>query len=349
MRKTRRIRLAFLVSLAVGGLFFLYLHYAVTGNLAFSRKDLKFLLYGLSLAAVTGTGIFFLSQFLNKRAPWHIATALRFAVELVIMSLFTFLVCWGALKLFFQVENINPTDFYKTYHDPLIKFMILAVVMILIYTIIDFTLYTYNQFAALQIEAVKITSTQLTLQFEVLKTQLSPHYLFNSLNTISSLVYSSPETAEQFIRKLAHTYQYILATQDKKLVSLAEELNFLKAYFFLLKARFDTAVQLQIELPRRALNSRIPPLTLQLLLENAVKHNALSDDNPLQIKIYLSDKNLLTISNNIVPGDSNVSSFKVGLENIRQRYQYFAQAVIQVSRSDDFMVELPLIYPEITL
>lgn len=349
MRIRRRLWLAFLVSMLVGTLFFLYLHYAVTGDLSFSLKDLKFYGYTLLLSVVTGIGVFFLSRFLNKKAPWHVATALRFVIELVVMGLFTFIICHGALNLFLLIEDMNPDRFAATYHDSLVKFIILAVVMILIYTIIDFTLYTYNQFAALQIEAVKITSTQLTLQYEVLKTQLSPHYLFNSLNTISSLVYTNPAVAEQFIRKLAHTYQYILTTQDKQLVSLAEELAFLKAYFFLLKARFDAAVQLEVSLPRRALGSRIPPLTLQLLLENAVKHNAPSPDNPLLIKVFVSDKNLLTISNNIVPGQAKVNSFKVGLDNIRQRYQYFAQSAIEVAHTNDFVVELPLLYPAITL
>ena len=217
-------------------------------------------------------------------------------------------------------------------------------VILFIYTIVDFTLYSYNQYAAIQIEEVKIASTQLALQFEVLKSQLSPHYLFNSLNTISSLIYTNPEQAEQFIRKLALTYQYILANQDLPLVRLAEELTFIKAYFFLLKSRFDNAVHLTVELPRRVLSSQIPPLTLQLLLENAVKHNAPSEEAPLHIRIFLSEKNRLIVSNNILENNFKGSSFKVGLANIKQRYHYFAKANIQVEKTEEFRIELPLLY-----
>jgi two-component system, LytTR family, sensor kinase len=349
MQITRRIQLAFLFSTLTGGILFLYLFYSLQGNFRLEPRDYRHLFLALVLSNLAGLGLFFLSRFLNRMAPWHLATALRFLIELVVMALFTALLTGAALRLYLWLLDISPTHFYEAYHDPLIKLLILGVVIILIYTILDFTLYTYNQYAALQIEQVKITSTQLALQLEVLKSQLSPHYLFNSLNTISSLMYQDPEKAEQFIRKLAHTYQYILATQEQKLVPLSEEIKFLQAYFFLLKARFEGAVHLSLDLPRRALNSKIPPLTLQLLLENAVKHNAPTDDSPLYVRIYLSDKNHLTVSNNILAGGSRLQSFRVGLDNIRMRYQYYAQAAISVVKGESFVVELPLLYPQTTL
>lgn len=328
---------------------FLYLFYSRTGSFRLDGQDYQHLLFAFLLSNLSGLGLFFLSRFLNRMTPWHVATALRFLIELVVMATFTALLTLAALRLYLWLLDLSPAQFYQQYSDPLIKLMILGVVIILIYTILDFTLYTYNQYAALQIEQVKVTSTQLALQLEVLKSQLSPHYLFNSLNTISSLMYQDPDKAEQFIRKLAHTYQYILATQEQKLVPLSEEITFLQAYFFLLKARFEEAVHLSLELPRRALNSKIPPLTLQLLLENAVKHNAPTDEAPLHVRIYLSDKNHLAVSNNILAGGSRLASFRVGLENIRLRYQYYAQAAISVVKGEHFVVELPLLYPQPSL
>jgi sensor histidine kinase YesM len=328
---------------------FLYLFYSVEGSFQLDQRDYRHLFFALLLSNVAGLGLFFLSRFLNRMAPWHLATALRFFMELVVLALFTALLTLVALRAYLWLLGIRLEHFYQAYHDPLVKLLILSVVIIFIYTILDFTLYTYNQYAALQIEQVKVTSTQLALQLEVLKSQLSPHYLFNSLNTISSLMYQDPEKAEQFIRKLAHTYQYIMATQDQKLVPLSEEIKFLQAYFFLLKARFEEAVHLSLELPRRTLHSKIPPLTLQLLLENAVKHNAPTDDSPLYVRIYLSDKNQLTVSNNILAGGSRLQSFRVGLDNIRLRYQYYAQAAISVVKGEHFVVELPLLYPQTPL
>jgi two-component system, LytTR family, sensor kinase len=349
MHLTRRLQLAFLFSTLTGGMLFLYLFYSRTGSFRLAPYDFRHLFFAFLLSNGAGLGLFFLSRFLNRMAPWHLATALRFLIELVALATFTALLTLGALHLYLWLLGISPGQFYQGYHDLLIKLLILGVVIIFVYTILDFTLYTYNQYAALQIEQVKVTSTQLALQLEVLKSQLSPHYLFNSLNTISSLMYQDTEKAEQFIRKLAHTYQYILATQDQKLVPLSEEVKFLQAYFFLLKARFEEAVHLSLELPRRALNSKIPPLTLQLLLENAVKHNAPTDEAPLYVRIYLSDKNHLTVRNNIVAGGSRLQSFRVGLDSIRLRYQYYAQAAISVVKGDDFVVELPLLYPQTPL
>lgn len=347
MIKRHRIQLALLASTLVGGCLFLYIYYSVKGQIEPAPKDLPYFIFSLLLSNAVGLGLFYLSRFLNRYAPWHLATALRFMVEVLVMALFTGLLGYFVLRLFLEMAGLDFAPFYVNYHDAVIKVIILNIVVIFIYTILDFTLYSYNQYAAIQIESVKVNSTQLALQLEVLKSQLSPHYLFNSLNTISSLMYKSPDQAEQFIRKLAHTYQYILATQDKKLVPLSEEINFLRAYFFLLKARFEDAVHLSLELPRRALNSKIPPLTLQLLLENAVKHNAPTDDAPLYIKIFVSDKNQLTVSNNILAGGTRAPSFKIGLNNIRQRYQYHAQAAILVTHSEEFMVQLPLLYPTV--
>lgn len=342
---TRRFLFSLAASTVAGALLFLYLFYSENGRIALTNSTVKHFVFSLGVANAVGLGFSFLSGFLNKKVPWHLATTLRFAIELVVMGLGSLLLCYAFLQIYLNWHGIVFANFIQQYHDPLIKFIILAVVVIFIYTIIDFTLYSYNQYAAIQIEEVKIASTQLALQFEVLKSQLSPHYLFNSLNTISSLIYTNPEQAEQFIRKLAQTYQYILANQDLPLVRLAEELNFIKAYFFLLKSRFDNAVHLTVELPRRVLSSQIPPLTLQLLLENAVKHNAPSEESPLHIRIFLSDKNRLIISNNILENSFKASSFKVGLANIQQRYHYFAKASIQVEKTDDFRIELPLLYP----
>lgn len=344
MKTDRRIIISFVISTLVGIFLFLYLFYSVNGYINISGRTLKHVLFSLLTANAVGISFYYLSQLLNKKTPWHQATALRFAVELAVMGLCLFGVSYALLRLYLLWEGLAWANFAQQYHDPLIKFGILAVVTLFIYTITDFTLYTYNQYAAIQIEEVKVASTQLALQFEVLKSQLSPHYLFNSLNTISSLIYSNPDQAEEFIRKLALTYQYILANQNLPLVRLAEELNFIKAYFFLLKSRFDDAVQLNVELPRRVLSSKIPPLTLQLLLENAVKHNAPSEETPLRIRIFVSDKNLLTITNNLVENNFKASSFRVGLDNIRQRYHYFAKADIKVDKTDLFKIELPLIY-----
>jgi LytS/YehU family sensor histidine kinase len=221
--------------------------------------------------------------------------------------------------------------------------IIITSIAVFIYSIIDFTLFSYNSYAEVQIESVKLTQAQLALQLQILKNQLSPHFLFNSLNTISSLIYKDAFVAEKFIRKLSLTYQYIISTQGHALVTLAEELNFLQAYVFLLKSRFEEALEVNITLPAHVMQSRIPPLTLQLLLENAVKHNVVSDETPLQINIYLDVNDWITVSNTIQENINPNPSFKIGLDNIIKRYQYQTDRKIEVSKNKLFTVKLPLL------
>jgi len=197
---------------------------------------------------------------------------------------------------------------------------------------------------------------QLNLQFEALKTQLSPHFLFNALNTISSLIYKDISLAEDFIRRLAHTYRYILRTNDQKLIRLETEVEMLNAFYFMQKIKFEDCFELKVDLSEEVLNTRIPPLTLQMLMENALKHNLICDEKTLRMDVeeedgkYLVVKNniipkteLLKIGNNLVDRPREIKSHKIGLNNIRNRYAFFTNRNIEVSKDLNFTVKLPLI------
>jgi two-component system LytT family sensor kinase len=215
----------------------------------------------------------YLNKFLDRIFPWHAGFAGRFLLGYIAQVLCIALVAGGLSVLF--IEIFEPGIFWKglstTDADLTWKFFILIMVTGFIYKVIYTILFSYKQYAVTQIETVQNERKQLELQFEALKSQLSPHYLFNSLNTISSLIYNDPQTAEQFIRRLALTYQYILSTQQKKYVSLSEELDFVQSYYYLLRIRFQQSLTLEVNLPKSIMTSPIPPLTLQLLVENAVK------------------------------------------------------------------------------
>jgi LytS/YehU family sensor histidine kinase len=163
------------------------------------------------------------------------------------------------------------------------------------------------------------------------------------MNTISALVYQDKGKAEAFIRKLAYTYQYILTTHDKPLVTLSEEVDFLNAYIFLLESRFEGALDIELNLPAHVMKSKIPPLTLQLLVENAVKHNLITKENPLLIKLYVDMYDQITVKNTIQQKSGQSDSFKIGLDNIKGRYQYLTNRKIQVLKDSYFTVKLPLL------
>ena len=188
---------------------------------------------------------------------------------------------------------------------------------------------------------------QMSLQqeFEVLKSQVNPHFLFNCFNTLSSLIEEDAAKAEAFLDELSKVYRYLLRNNETGLSTLQTELRFIRSYFGLLKTRHGEAVQFQIETDKRYDHYLLPSLSLQLLVENAVKHNMLSKNLPLTIDIFTTAGNKLVVNNNLqrrtVKGPSN----KIGLDNIRAKYELLKQKGFQVMEDNkNFTVVLPLIW-----
>jgi two-component system, LytTR family, sensor kinase len=189
----------------------------------------------------------------------------------------------------------------------------------------------------------QIVAKTETAKFESLKNQLDPHFLFNSLNVLTSLIGENPNQAEKFTTKLSKVYRYVLEQRNKDLVPIQEELKFAKTYMQLLGMRFEDAVQFNI--PESISNNdlKIVPLSLQLLLENAVKHNVVSSSKPLIINIYEQD-DYLVIENNINPKEAIGKSTKVGLQNIADRYGLITQRGVKIDNNNKtFKVSLPLL------
>lgn len=340
----RRSGLVILISGGAGNLFYTYLHFSETGSFPKLSVNLPGFLAGTVIGCVTGFMLYFFNRQLNRWLPWKNNFALRFItgyISTVVMALtvcfglaFVFVYTWGN-SIFWNNIAAGNDIFWKT--------GILFTTSLFIYTVIYALLYSYQQYAVAQIESLQGERKQLELQFEALKSQISPHYLFNSLNTISSLIYKDPQSAEQFIRRLAQTYQYILSSQNKKYVLLRDEVEFVQSYYYLLRIRFQQMLNIDINLPSNVMDSQMPPLTLQMLVENAVKHNTISPETPLFIYITALDNTHLKIINTKSRQDLSVNSFKVGLENIKKRYAYFTDQKIEVRNDEKFMVSLPVI------
>lgn len=343
----RRIALTTAVSAAVGLFFFFYLQFSEsrTGTVQPVDQTVSGILLSILIGTATGFSASYFNALLDRIFPWQAGFAGRFLLGYIAQVLFVLSVA-GSLALIF-IEIFKPAVFWKglstSDEDLAWKFFILIVVTVFIYKVIYTILFSYRQYAVTQIETIQNERRQLELQFEALKNQLSPHYLFNSLNTISSLIYNDPQTAEQFIRRLALTYQYILSTQHKKHVTLSDELDFVQSYYYLLRIRFQQSLTLEVNLPKSILNSPIPPLTLQLLVENAVKHNTITSEKPLLIYISAVDNTLLKVTNTKNESVQSSASFKIGIENIRKRYEFFTAKKIEVRDEEKFIVSLPVL------
>ena len=327
-----------------GILFFLYLFYGENNKLPSLSEDIYLYLFSIVASALSSLGVNFINTRLDRKLPWRRNITLRFVSGLLLNFAWVAGILMG---LWWLSESAGIISFDLFNHDMAetqleLKLGVLIFLTLFITNLIAFNTYSYNEYSVGQIRKMRAERKQLEYQFEALKSQLSPHYLFNSMNTISSLIYRDAAITETFIRNLAETFNYVLQTKDVKLVPLKEEIAALKDFNYLLRIRYADAVDLVIELDEEVMDTPIPPLTLQLLVENAVKHNIVSDDEPLRIKVYHHGKQLM-VHNNKTGAPTQTDSHQVGIKNIKKRYHFFTAENIQVVDNGHFEVALPIL------
>lgn len=193
-------------------------------------------------------------------------------------------------------------------------------------------------------QLLNLQKENLQSQFEVLKQQVNPHFLFNSLNVLTSLIKVDPDTAEVFTEQLSKVYRYVLEQKDKDLVPLTTEMDCIKAYIFLLDIRFSGKVYVTVHFDESQIDASVVPLSLQLLIENAIKHNTFSRKSPLNIELFIDD-GYLKISNNLQSRKTQVKSTGIGLVNISKRYSLVSdtQPVFEITENE-FIAKIPLIF-----
>lgn len=180
-------------------------------------------------------------------------------------------------------------------------------------------------------------------ELQALTNEMDPHFIFNSLNTLNHLIVHQPQEAHSFNNRLAQVYKYFLINKNKELISLKDELEFIESYFYLLQIRHDDKLKLQTVLSDRSDKLLIPPCSLQILVENAIKHNEFTEENPLLIRVTVNE-HYLRVSNNIKPKPYAVNSTGIGLKNLSSRYKILFHKDITVETTrDNFTVKLPLI------
>ncbi|MEK7256323.1 MAG: histidine kinase [Bacteroidota bacterium] len=217
----------------------------------------------------------------------------------------------------------------------LVTFLVLG-----IYEILGFR----QQLQTVELEKERLLKENVHSQLESLRNQVNPHFFFNSLNTLAYLIPEDPEKAVNFVRKLSQTYRYILDIRDKQLATLEEELEFLKAFISLLKERFGENLQVEVAVQPELMQRRMMPLALQMLIENAIKHNVVSAQHPLHLEIRSDGANRLVVKNNLHRKNQPEPGAGLGLENIRNRYRLVGQQQVEVVETpQEFLVFLPLL------
>jgi len=342
----RTVATIVVVSGLLGILLYTYVFFSETGKLPTVPSHRTGLACSAFIAMLTGFALYYCNALLDKFLSWRLYYVARFVLGYGLNYAVALTLCggfWFVFKYYFGDVSLWGGRVINE-GDMVLRVGILLLVTLFIYNIIYALLYSYQQYAVAQLENLQRERRQMELQFEALKSQLSPHYLFNSLNTVSSLIHKDTPSAEQFVRRLALTYQYILSSQQKKYVALRDEVEFVQSYYYLLRIRFQQQLHVEINIPSNIMDSKIPPLTLQILVENAVKHNSINNENKLFIYITAQDNTYLRVINTKPGNLQDVHSFRVGLENIKKRYAFFTDRGIQITDDDKFTVSLPVIH-----
>ena len=249
---------------------------------------------------------------------------------LVLIRIFTEIVIEGRVFIDFVKE-----ESIQSYY---VSFIISIVV-----TAIFFAVFYYRHKQEKKVKEQKIIAGAASAQFDALKNQLDPHFLFNSLNVLTSLIEENPEAATRFTTALSKVYRYVLEQKNKELVTIEEELKFAKLYMSLINMRFEDSIVFTV--PEHISNSeaKVVPLSLQLVLENAVKHNQLTPNRKLHITIFEKEGNLI-IRNNVQPKNVVKRGTGVGLQNIRKRYDLLTNRAVTIQQNEkEFSVSLPLL------
>lgn len=275
--------------------------------------------------------------FMHRRFPEIAQNRIRIPLIVGILLLLAFPVGASHLRLekdlLFQVFTNNSIFDYLSVAGSTFFFMIII-------SGIYEGLFYFQEWSRVHLDNERLAVSQLETQLELLKNQVQPHFLFNSLNTLDMLVEEDPQRARKFIGQLSMVYRYLLQSNEKSLISLEEELAFVRAYFFLLQTRFEEGLQLRIDVNENEKKLLIPPLTLQLLLENAVKHNQIEKAHPLLIRIGCDENGVLSVTNSLRPKTGNILSGKLGLANINAKLRLLGQPDLIVQKTEDEFIVL---------
>jgi len=246
------------------------------------------------------------------------------------------------LRLFAEIA-IGGEGFAEFWQGEKIQYYYISFIISIVVTVIFYVVYYYRFKQESKVKEQKIIAGTASAQFDALKNQLDPHFLFNSLNVLTSLIEENPEAATRFTTALSKVYRYVLEQKNKQLVTLEEELKFAKLYMSLIKMRFEDSIVFQIPEQLSNPEAKVVPLSLQLLLENAVKHNQVTPNNKLYITIT-EEASKLIIQNNYQPKKVIRKGTGVGLQNITKRYQLLTDRAVTIAQDEKkFRVSIPLL------
>ncbi|MGB3150345.1 MAG: 2TM domain-containing protein [Maribacter sp.] len=295
---------------------------------------------------ITATNVYY-NEYLTRKYSWEQETQKRLWYGALGSILLT-IIAYGVARMLHEVLLYGKGFIQFIQNENISNYIFVLFIAVLVSAIIH-AFYFYKALQDTKVKEQKIIAGSASAKFDALKNQLDPHFLFNSLNVLTSLIDEDPDQAQKFTTSLSKVYRYVLEQKNKDLVSVDEELQFARTYVKLLKMRFEDSIVLDI--PEKAMDpeAKIVPLSLQLLLENAVKHNVVTSSKPLHIRIY-EEGGLLKVANNLQEKQVVKKSSGVGLQNIKQRYDLLSNRNMGIfNDGKNFMVQLPMLTQQVSV
>jgi Histidine kinase len=310
----------------------------------FDCSDPKYYIYQLLsffvLSIVLWEGNRWITIVLNKHVKWQDNISVRILIQIAINLVFTTWATYFYSKwLFFYIyDEAYPIEILFK------QFLFITIIISLLYNAIYSSEYFFKKWKNGLVETEELKRQNLIAQYESLKNLINPHFLFNSLNTLIGLISEDKKVAIQYGEYFAKVYRYLLDHKDDKVVALSDEMDIIYKLIFLFKARYGNSFDVKINIPKHLNTKLIAPLTLQMLLENAIKHNIISKEYPLKLDITCESDDYLVVTNNLQKKNRRGETTKLGLETIKKRYQFISQEeVIVIEYNKLFIVKIPLI------
>lgn len=329
----------FIFVLANAALSFLILMIFMFGAFQDWKTFLISYLWAFSITITQWSGAMMINHLLDRKIKWRDQPVLRSilgVITLVVYSVIAFMLV--KYLMYYLTYGYIPKEGWKFAAQSSLFTVLISFNISIIFTAIGFFIVWKKEVE----KSEKLKVEMLNYKYESLRNQINPHFLFNSLNVLSDLVYDNQEIAVKFIQQMSDLFRYVLDSRDKELVPLKDELEFIRSFTFLLKTRFEDKLIIENDVQPNS-DDYIVPMTLQLLIENAVKHNEVSEAFPLQISIR-KNNGYLEVENDVRPKNVGEDSKKTGLKNIIQQFGFFSDQPIEIFSSDkNFLVRVPIL------
>ncbi|PWJ41048.1 histidine kinase [Sediminitomix flava] len=286
----------------------------------------------------------FIVRKLNEVLPWKNNLIVRGLVDIAVVMFVTSIVLSIMYMSFGEQTLVQKVLSVRKIGVPIEGLFVLPLVEHILFMVATEFLEVIDERNELELNLERMEKAQLQTKYSALKNQLDNHFLFNNLSVLSSLIYEDVEKSDRFIQEFAKVYRYVLSISEEMLVPVEKELDFIEAYLFLLKIRFEEGFQVRNDLDEDVSEKKLPPLSLQVLIENAIKHNCISKRHPLHIHIYEENDEII-VTNNYQPRDRpDTRSTHTGLKNLTEKYKLISEKVPSFGvQEENYVAVLPLI------